>query len=228
MNSKTSRRLTAVALICFAVFLRGCIVGDELSTITIHPDGSADLVKVQTNVHSSETGAKADDELRRYAQEFDAKKDADHLRIIDAGGRIEESRWIRSEPPYANVIVGKLPSAAALEKAFSFKGDDGAVVVAARFTQKGTRRKFSLQVTLPSEQVVNSTSERTVEELRASQANGLEETRFAIAGGKIVDAHGFAVASDKQSALLEPKAILELLKKQRKIEAFIEWELADE
>ena len=139
-----------------------------------------------------------------------------------------ESRWIRSEPPYANVIVGKLPSAAALEKAFTFQGDDGKLVVAARFTQKGTRRKFSMQVTLPSEQVVNSTTEKTVEELRASQANGLAETRFAVAGGKIVDARGFAVAADKQSALLEPKAILELLKNRRQIEAFIEWELADQ
>jgi len=227
MNSKTSRTLAVAALLCSALFLRGCIVGDELSTITIHPDGSADLVKVQTNVHSSETGAKADEELRRYVQEFNDKKDAEHLRILDAGGQIGESRWIRSEPPYATVIVGKLPTAAALEKAFTFKGDDGAVVVAAHFAQKGTRRKFSLQVTLPSDQVVNSTSEKTVEELRASQANGLGETRLAIAGGKIVDARGFAVASDKQSALLEPKVILELLKKQREIEAFIEWELAD-
>lgn len=228
MNSKTSRTLAAVTLLCFAVFLRGCIVGDELSTITIHPDGSADLVKVHTNVHSSETGAKADEELRRYAQEFDAKRDAEHLRIIDAGGQVGESRWIRSEPPYANVIVGKLPSAAALEKAFTFKGDNGEVVVAARFSQNGKRRKFSMQVTLPLAQVVNATNEKTAIELRASQANGLGETRFAVAGGKIVDARGFAVAADKQSALLEPKAILELLKKQRQIEAFIEWELTDQ
>ena len=75
---------------------------------------------------------------------------------------------------------------------------------------------------------MNSTTEKTVEELRASQANGLAETRFAVAGGKIVDARGFAVAADKQSALLEPKAILELLKNRRQIEAFIEWELADQ
>ncbi len=220
--------LVAVVLLCFAAFLRGCIVGDELRTITIHPDGSAELVKVQSNIHSSETGAKADEELRRYAQEFDAKKSVDHVRISEAGGEVDESRWVRKEPPYANVIVGRLPSAAVLEKAFTFKGDDGKTLVAARFTQEGTRRKFSLQVTLPSEQDLNSTTEKSIEELRASQANGLSETRFAVVGGKIVDARGFAVAADKQSALLEPKAILELLKNRRQIEAFIEWELADQ
>lgn len=227
MNTKNSRMLAALGLLCAAALFRGCIVGDELNTITIHPDGSADLVKVHSNIHSSETGDKADEELRRYAQEFDAKKDADHLTIMAAGGQVKESRWIRSEPPYANLIVGKLPSAAALEKAFTFKADDGKTVVEAHFTQTGTRRKLSMQVTLPAEQVANATTEKTIEGLRASQTNGLSEMRFAMVGGKIMDARGFTVASDKQSALLEPKAILELLKSQREVEAFIEWEVAD-
>lgn len=226
MNPKTSRVLAAAVFLGCAALFRGCIIGDELSTITIHPDGSADLVKLQSNVHSSEQGAKGDEELRRYAQEFDARKSADHLRISDAGGRVEESRWVRKEPPYANVVVGKLPSAAVLEKAFTFNDDDGKTVVAAHFTKKSTRRKFSLEVTLPLEQVLKSTAEKTIEELRASQANGLSETRFAIAGGKIVDARGFTVAADKQSALLEPKAIIELLKSQRHVEVFLEWEVA--
>jgi hypothetical protein len=227
MNPKTSRILAAAVLLSCAALLRGCIVGDEISTITIHPDGSADLVKVQSNVHSSEQGAKGDEELRRYAQEFDAKKSADHVRISDAGGQVDESRWVRKEPPYANVIVGKLPSAAVLEKAFTFKGDDGKTVVAAHFTQKRMRRRFSLEVTLPLEQVLNSTPEKTIEALRTSQANGLSETRFAVAGGKIVDARGYSVAADKRSALLEPKAIIELLKSQRQVEVFLEWDVAD-
>jgi hypothetical protein len=228
MNPKSSRVLATAVLLGVAALFRGCIVGDELSTVTIHPDGSADLIKVQTNVHSSEQGTKADEELRRYVQEFDAKKSVDHVRISDAGGRVDESRWVRKEPPYANVIVGKLPSAAVFEKAFTFKGDDGKTVVAARFTQKGTRRRFSLEVTLPLEQALNSSTEKTIEQLRASQANGLSETRFAVAGGKILDARGFTVAADKQSALLEPKAIIELLKNQRQVEVFLEWEVADQ
>lgn len=226
MKLSVVRMLAGLALLTFAALLGGCIVCDEFSTITIHPDGSADLVKTQSNVHSSESGDKADEELRRYVDEFNTQKDADHARIVEAGGEIKESRWIRSAAPQANVIVGKLPTAAALEKAFTFKGDDGAAFVTAKFTQTGTRRKFTLQVKMPLEQVADATIEKTIAELRASQASGFSEMRFAVAGGKIVDARGFTVAGDKQSALLETRTILESLKTQRQVEAFLEWELA--
>lgn len=225
MRQPSHRILAGLTCLSFAALLGGCIVSDELCTITIHPDGSADFIKTQSNVHSSETGDKADEELRSYIDQFNARKDADHERISAAGGEVRESRFIRSEKPFATVIVGKLPSAAALEKAFTFKGDHSENMVTAKFSKTGARRKFSMKVALPAEEVADASIEKTVEELRAAQANGLSETRFAVAEGKIVDSRGFTVAGDKQSALLEPKAILEMLKTKREVEVFLEWEL---
>jgi hypothetical protein len=220
--------LGGAAFLTFAALVGGCIVSDQITTLTIHPDGSADLVTVQLNVHSSETGAKADEELRRYVEEFSAQKNPDHVRITEAGGQVQESRWVRSDPPYANLIAGRLPTAAALEKAFTFKGEHGESLVTARFAREGMRRRFSLLVTLPPDQAAESTAEKTIQELRTSQANGISETRIAVAGGRIVEARGFTVASDKQSALLEPKAILQLLRSQPKLEVFLEWEVTDQ
>jgi hypothetical protein len=227
MKLTTIQTLGGGAVLIFAAMIGGCIVGDQLTTLTIYHDGSADLVTVQSNVHSSETGAKADEELQRYVEEFNLKKSADHVRIAESGGQVQESRWIRSDPPCANLIVARLPTAVALENAFTFKGDHGESLVTAQFTREGTRRKFTLLVTLPPDQVAGSSTEHSIQELRTSQANGLAETRIAVAGGRIVNTRGFTVASDKQSALLEPKAVLELLRKQPQIEVFLEWEVAD-
>jgi hypothetical protein len=220
-----TRTLAGAAILALAALMGGCIVSDQLTTITIHPDGSAEFIKVLLNVHSSETGAKADEELQRYTAEFNAGKDPDLARIAEAGGQVVESRWIRSDPPYANVIVAKLPSAAVLEKAFTFKGDNGESLATARFTREGARRKFSLLMALPREQAESLAPEKSVQELRANQANGLSEMRFVVAHGKISSVRGFTVARDKQSALLEPKAILEMLRTQRPVEVFIEWEV---
>jgi hypothetical protein len=225
MKALATRAPALAAILALAAMLGGCIVSDQLTTITIHPDGSAEFIKVLLNVHSSETGAKADEELQRYAAEFNAGKDPDLVRIADAGGRVLESRWIRSDPPCAAMIVAKLPSAAVLEKAFSFNESNGESVATARFTRDGARRKFSLLMALPRDQVESLAPEKSVQELRANQANGLSEMRFVVAGGKISSVRGFTVARDKQSALLEPKAILEMLRTQRPVEVFIEWEV---
>jgi hypothetical protein len=225
MHSGTTRTLAVAAFLAISVTLGGCIVSDQLTTITIHPDGSADVLRVQSNVHSSESGDKAAEELRNYVDQFNGQKDTDQAGIKEAGGEVKESRWIRKEAPHANLVVARLPTAASLEKAFTIKGDNGETVVTARFTKDGMRRKLSLLVRLPLEQVANSPTEQSIKELRARQANGLSETRIAVTGGKITDARGFTVAEDKQSALLEPTAILDLLRTQRKAEAFIEWEV---
>lgn len=227
MKLSSARILASAALLASAISMGGCIVSDQLTTVAIHPDGSADVVVLQTNVHSSESGAKAEEELRRYVEDFNSQKDAEHVRLKDAGAQVQESRLIRNQAPYSSMIVARLPAAESLEKAFTFKGDKGESFVTARFSGEGRRRKFSLQVTLPAGQEAPQLARETaVQDLRANQANGLSETRFAVTGGKIVAARGFTVAEDKQSALLEPKAILELLRSQREVEAFIEWEVA--
>ncbi|MBI1903471.1 MAG: hypothetical protein HYS13_20400 [Planctomycetia bacterium] len=229
MRFKPATWLTGAALVAIALTIGGCIAGDQLTTITIHPDGSAEFVKFQSNIRSTETGEKAAEELRGYVEEFAAQRDADSLHIRNSGGEIVESRWIRSEAPYANVLVARFPRAAALEAYFTYKGEQGESQVVTRFTQDGRRRKLSFTITVPKDGEVPVLAQTTIQELRASQANGMSEMRFVVAGGKIVASRGFTLADDKQSALLALHDIQELLKTARDtVELFLEWELAAE
>jgi hypothetical protein len=56
--------VTAAAM----TLLAGCIVSDEVTTVTIRPDGSADLIKFNSNIRSGEEGSKGDEELRQYVE----------------------------------------------------------------------------------------------------------------------------------------------------------------
>ena len=222
---RSTQILAGAILLGSAVLIGGCIVSDQLSTITIHPDGSAEVVIARMNVHSTEAGIKQADELRRYQEEFNTQTGPDHRRIVDAGGQIDESRWIRGEAPFANVIVARLPTAEALQRYFTFKGEKGETLVTARFVSEGTQRKLSLLVTLPPEEQAETASQPASGDLRIGQANGLSETRIAVTGGKIVEARGFTIAGDKQSALLEPSAIEQLAREQREFEIYLAWEI---
>ncbi len=222
MSGKTLRWITVAASIAL---LGGCIVSDQITTIIIRPDGSADLIMVQSNIHSSEEGEKGAQELKRFVEEFDAHQDAEEQRIKRAGGTVVEARWLRREEPFANVLVAKLPGASALEAFCTIKEENGGTTLQSRFTASGKRRKFSAAVSLPKDEKPGE-ARSTIRALREAQASGLSETRFVVPGGLIVDSRGFTVAADKRSALLEPDQILEMLKEARgKVEIFLEWEL---
>jgi len=217
---------------CFAfgmgaaiITVAGCILCDQITTITIQPDGSADYLKVQTNVHSSESGSKGEAELSRYVEQVNARQDSDQLALVRAGAVLEPVHWIRRQPPMANVISARLPNAAALEKLFTVQDDGGNTILSARYSRDGLRRRLTLLVELPREDANQAAAPRTVAELRGGQAEGISETRFAVARGTIVAAKGFTIARDRQSALLEPAAILEVLRTQPQVEAWLEWEV---
>jgi hypothetical protein len=208
--------------------LGGCIVSDEITTLTILPDGSASWVKFQSNIHSSETGAKGAEELKRFVEEFEAHKDTDYQNIRRAGGEVLEARWVRREEPYAKLMVARLPSASSLRDFCTIKGEKGEVIAQPRFTQSGKRRRFSVEIQASKDERPAEAKRPTTHELRQAEANGISETRIAVAGGQIVASRGFTVAADKRSALLEPVEIQGLLEAGReKVELFLEWDLSD-
>ncbi len=59
--------LSTAAVVIVLVVIAGCIVSDELTTLTIQPDGSADWIKFQSNIRSTEQGAKGAQELAKFA-----------------------------------------------------------------------------------------------------------------------------------------------------------------
>lgn len=221
---RTKRFLPAAA--ATLLLLAGCIVSDELTTITIQPDGSADWIRFQSNIRSTEKGEKRTQELKKFVDEFDAQADSECVRIKDAGGEVLEARWVRRAEPFATLASARFPSAAALEKFCTIKGEKGAILAQARFAQCDNRRRLSLQIPMSRGEQSTDKSPPTFKTLREQQANYLSETRVVVAGGRIIASQGFVVADDKRSCLLDSAEIDALLRSDKDhIELFLEWEL---
>lgn len=215
-----------ISAVIVSTWVTGCIVSDELTMLTIQPDGSADWIKIQSNIRSTESGEKGAQELKKFIDEFDARSNSDFVRVGEAGGEIVDARWIRREEPYATIVKAKFPTAAALERFGTIKNEQGEVIAPVRFTKEGNRRKISLVVPIPRDEQPTTQTTPSPKELREQQANGFSETRVAVAGGRIIASQGFVVASDKRSCLLDANQITELLRNRPEhVELFIEWEL---
>ena len=216
--------LAAATLLTIGMVLVGCIVSDELTTITIHPDGSADLVVFHSNVRSSEQGDKAAEELRHYVETFEARQDPDHVRVVAAGGEIVAAQWVRREVPYSDVFSARFPTATALEKFLTIEGKEGELRLETRFSKDGARRSLRLVLRPPKD--FKSSAPATVKEDRQKQADGVSETRFAVTDGRIVASRGFTVADDGRSALLALDEIEALLRADpQRAELVLEWEV---
>ncbi len=221
---KHSQQLLATLVV--AALLGGCIVKDELNTLTIHPDGSADYVLFRSNVRSTEKGAKAEKELADYKAKFDAREEDEVVRIRDCGGNVVQAVWLRSEAPYSNVIHARFPDASALEKFATAKNEDGSPQITTRFQRDGTRRKLTAKFTFSPESNEGSAEPPAKVSAKQALANGISETRIVVVKGSIVAQRGFTVADDHQSALLDHDEIEQLLKKSNgTLELFLEWEV---
>jgi hypothetical protein len=214
----------AFAAALYAVSLGGCLVSDQLTTLTINPDGSADLILFRSNLRSTQQGETGDRELAEYKARFDSREDQDLQQITEAGGQILESSWVRSEAPPANIVHAGLPTAAALEK-YGTTGSDGALATATRFLRDGSRRRLSIRITssLSDEELARPAADAA--QLKQQMADGISEIRIAVAGGAITASRGFTVAGDKQSALLDVDEIFRMLRDQSEVELFLEWEV---
>lgn len=210
------------------ILVAGCIVSDELTTITIQPDGSVDWIRFRSNIRSTEKGAKGEQELKKLVDEFDAHKDSDFVRIAEAGGEVLEARWVRREEPYAALVTARFPTVSAFEKFCTIKDEKGEVLAQPRFTQDGNRRRLSMKIPVPRDEQPAAKAPPSFQEWRDQQANSISETRLVVAGGRIIASQGFVVAGDKRSCLLDPSQIDELLRSHTgHVELFLERELGD-
>lgn len=220
------RSLMLLAALFAAAFLGGCIVGDQLTTLTIHPDGSADYVLFRSNLRSTEKGTKAEKELADYKARFDARAEDEFVRIRDCGGKIVQAAWVRSEAPFSNVIHAQFPDASTLEKLGSAKHEDGSPLITTKFHRDGARRKLTVRVAVSPDSIKEPVDPPAKEPIKQAWANGISETRIAVVNGSIVAERGFTVASDKQSALLDGDEIEQLLRNGNgTVELFLEWEV---
>jgi len=222
----TSTRCAFVLLILLLLFA-GCIVGDQLTTLTIHPDGSADLVIFGSNLHSTQTGEQGERELAEYRARFDSQSQDEMVRIREAGGKILQASWIRQHAALSNFVYARLPDASVLEKFGTSKKDDGSPQITTQLRSDGVHRRFSIQITArPDTFDTTQLSSTDVRRLRQMFADGISETRVAVTGGSINGTRGFTVASDKQSALLDLGEIAKILQTAGgKAELYLEWQV---
>jgi hypothetical protein len=214
------------AILLPLLLVGGCIVGDQLTTITVHPDGSADLVEFRSNLHSTEKGDKAEKELADYKASIDTRADGDPARIREAGGEAVEATWVRQQAPFSTLVRAHFPSPSALEKYGTVKDEHGGFQMTTQFRSDGVRRSLTVGITVPPEKANPSQSSPSdVGQFRQTQADGISETRIAVTKGSITTARGFTVASDKQSALLDASAIDEILRTGGKAELYLEWDV---
>lgn len=219
MNSTTYAR-SALFLI---LFVGGCVVGDELTTVTMNPDGSADLVLFRSNLHSTEKGDKGEKELAEYKMKFDTQEDGDFPRIRDAGGQVMLASWVRAQAPFSNVVHIHFPDTEALEKFWTVKDEEKRPLITTQFQKDGTRHRLTFRISVPEENEQAPAVSTDVQQLRQALANGISETRFAVTEGAITTARGFTVAGDRQSALFNAKEMSDLIRKG-KGEFWLEWE----
>ena len=223
----TMRGIIAAGLMP-ALLLAGCVVRDEVVTLTVRPDGSADLVVFHASIRATEEGPKGEEALQQYAVAFDARTSGDFERITRAGGEVTEARWVRKDPPCATLIAASLPEAAVLERYGSTGEDDGEVRVRTRFTSDGPVRRLTTTLHLPDGFRPPDEEPRAPERIQADRANAFSETRVVVTRGRITGARGWTIAPDRRSALLAPDDITALLRdRPEPAELFIEWEIDD-
>lgn len=221
--SSSTIRWCAVSLL--ALLVSGCVIGDQLTTFTIQPDGSADFVVFRSNLRSTEKGEKGANELADYKARFDARTDDELARVAEAGGAAVEASWLRGQVPFSNLVRARFPNSAALEKFLTIKKADGSFLVKTRFTSDGARRKLTVRLALAAADGPPESPSSSVEQIRQALANGISETRVAFVSGTITAAHGFTIAGDKQSALLDAAAIGGIVRAGGKGELYLEWEV---
>jgi hypothetical protein len=216
-----------IALMAMLLMLpAGCIIRDEVNTISIRPDGSADVVVFHSNIRSTQEGVEGEQALRTYAASFDAGELADLVRIDQAGGEVLDARWVRREAPRASLIKARLPSAEALEQYGSFDGDEGGMRAATRFEVDGALRRLTTEILLPADYEVPEASTRAPAQVQNDRANAISETRVVVVDGRIAAAQGWTVASDRRSALLSVDEVIEMVRENpERIELVLEWEI---
>ena len=222
---KTKARV-GLSVVLLLAGMAGCIVHDQCTTLTIHPDGSGDALILRSNIRSTEKGSRAESAIAEYRASFDAQTQDEFKRIRASGARLETAMWLRKQVPMAHVMRVSIPDATALEKLASVRDARGTMMVQPEFTLSDTQRRLAFHVTVGSDSIPTPSPDADrLAQFKRARASGISDFRIAVAAGKIRDARGFNVARDGQSALLDVDELHALLHTgQGNAEIFVQWE----
>jgi hypothetical protein len=205
-----TRLITICCGLVALLMATSCIVSDQVTTLIIKPDGSADVIVTRSNIHFRGNEQKRAEELKAFRNKFNNQEQWWFERIEGAGGRIEEARWIKKTEPMAHYIRGALPGRNELEQLLSLEQKDNKWNLTSDFRTDGSNRELLIRISPPKEKELSVPSDEA-ERMRQQLANRISHTRIAVVKGEITDATGFIVADDGQSALLDRSAFPDTL-----------------
>ena len=212
--------IRATIILLPLLLLPSCIVSDQITTLIIQPDGSAEVIVVRSNIHFRGNDKKREEELNEYKRKFNDGEQFWFERIRTSGGNIEETRWIKKTPPMANYLRGSLPDQEAVEKLLTL---DNNWKIQSNITTDGSTKTLMVKVTPPPDKKL-SAPQSDPEKIRRKLANSISHTRIAIQNGKITDAKGSVVADDNQSALVDQGAFPDRLwEENERVELRLSW-----
>ncbi len=212
------------AFLLFAA-TQGCIVHDQIVTLTLNPDGSGDMILFRSGIRSTESGEAAEREIEKYRDSFDAKTPDIFKQIRESGAHLDQATWIRRQVPAAHVIQATFPDAETLETFLTLRDADGVRVVKPTFSQTETRRRLSFQLTVEPDSIHPPNTD-PAEAMKRAHATAVSVVRIALSAGTFTDARGFAIARDRQAAMLDETEIRALLHANEG-DIFVEWDVPD-
>ncbi|MCA9063720.1 MAG: hypothetical protein KDA96_11695, partial [Planctomycetaceae bacterium] len=160
-------------LLMSALILAGCIVGDRVTTFTINPDGSAELMIWQSNLHSTQTGEAAVRELADFRTSFAAQTSDEFEKVRNAGGTIVSATLLREQAPFSCVIRARLDDVSAIGRYFAADDTQDGVQIKSAFVADGNRRTLTIQVVVPDQLRKGFTAQDlTLQERRQAVADG--------------------------------------------------------
>ncbi len=205
----------------------GCIVHDQNTTLVINEDGSADMTILRSNIRSTASGDRANEQIADFRAALNERTHDDFKRLRGAGATVEMSMWLREQVPMAHVLRASIPNRSSLEKMATLRDSEGAVVVDPDFSVNGTRRRLGFRISIDPESISKPAAGGSgLEAFMEQRATAMSDIRICVSEGEISAASGFRIADDGRSALFDEDKIKSLIQcGDGEAEIFIEWDV---
>lgn len=200
-----------------ALLLSACVIGDEIESFIIYPDGTIDFSIYRLNLTSNVGEEGAREELAGYIQKLEDKRGDPFTDLLSANAKNINVLIIRRTAPASALITGRIPS---LNDFAAYLSKENEVVCTpiSREHSQGFQIEFTPE---PSDKTAQNES-------GWSRADSFSETRFSLVEGKFTKAKGFLLSNDKRSALIDLDTILKIAHGEiPPITLSLEWELPE-
>jgi hypothetical protein len=207
-----SRRRFEMKSVCttfigiLALFLSGCVTGDEITNYVVNSDGSISLCIYRSNLTSDQTGENGQKDLDSYVQKLEERRGALFEKLEQANASDVQVAVSHRASPASLPITGRIPLLNDLAAYLSQELKSSSLACTA-VSSEYTRGFLCKLIRKPS-------AGRGKPETPKPRADSIVEIRFSLAEERFTRAHGFLLASNKRSAIFDEDALMKRLNSQ--------------